>query len=297
MQLVIRNLSKTYANGVQALKDVNLTIYEGMFGLLGPNGAGKSTLMRIIATLQDADSGSIMLGDMDVTQQRHDVRKILGYLPQEFGLYPRVSVVRLLDYLASIKGMNNRKKRKEHVEEILHRTNLWSFRNESLGNFSGGMKQRFGIAQALLGNPKLIIVDEPTSGLDPVERNRFLNFLAEMGEKAIVILSTHIVDDVRELCTNLAIINEGEVLYRGRTSDAMEKFEGKIWTKQVSKGELNEYKQRYNIIHERLRGGYPVIHVFSETQPDASFDKVTVELDDVYFAHIRLATKTNEITF
>lgn len=296
MQLVIRNLSKTYANGVQALKDINLTIYQGMFGLLGPNGAGKSTLMRIIATLQDADNGSIMLDEMNVLQQRHEVRKILGYLPQEFGLYPGVTALRLLDYLASIKGMNDRKKRKEHIEEILHRTNLWSFRNERLGNFSGGMKQRFGVAQAMLGNPKLIIVDEPTAGLDPVERNRFLNFLAEMGENAIVILSTHIVEDVRELCSSLAIINEGEVLYKGRTANAIEKLKGKIWMKQVNKEELPDYKQRYEVIHEKLLAGLPVIHVLSEMQPDPSFEKAHVELDDVYFTHIRHASRQAEVT-
>jgi ABC-2 type transport system ATP-binding protein len=286
MQLVIENLNKTYANGVQALKNVSLTIYQGMFGLLGPNGAGKSTLMRTLATLQEADSGSVMLDDIDVLTQKDQVRKILGYLPQEFGVYPKIEAEVLLNHLAVLKGVGNKHERKELVQGLLNKTNLWSARNKNLGGFSGGMKQRFGIAQALLANPKLIIVDEPTAGLDPAERNRFLNLLSEIGEKTIIILSTHIVDDVKELCSRMAIIHNGEMLYKGRTSEALANLEGKIWKKRVGKNELNEYKQNFTVVSERLLEGMPVIHVLSETCPDNSFDKIPVELEDVYFAHI-----------
>ncbi len=286
MQLIIQNLSKTYSNGVQALKDVSLTINQGMFGLLGPNGAGKSSLMRTIATLQEADSGTITLGDIDVLTQKEEVRKILGYLPQEFGVYPKVDAVTLLDHLAVLKGLSNKKERKELVEALLHKTNLWAARTKNLGGFSGGMKQRFGIAQALLANPKLIIVDEPTAGLDPAERNRFLNLLSEIGENTIVILSTHIVDDVKELCTDMAIINKGEVLYNGNPVNAISDVEGKVWKKRIAKSELEEYRKRFNIISERLIAGRPEITVLSETQPDSSFDKTIADLEDVYFTHI-----------
>lgn len=238
MQLQISNLSKTYSNGVQALKDVTLTIPKGMFGLLGPNGAGKSSLMRTIATLQEPDTGSITLGDLDVLTQKHEVRKVLGYLPQEFGVYPKVPAVTLLDHLAVLKGISNKSERKELVEALLVKTNLWNDRKKNLGGYSGGMKQRFGIAQALIANPQLIIVDEPTAGLDPAERNRFLNLLSEIGENTVVILSTHIVEDVKELCTNMAVINKGEVLLTGTPTGALEDIKGKIWRKSIHKGEI-----------------------------------------------------------
>jgi ABC-2 type transport system ATP-binding protein len=291
MKLIIENLSKTYPNGVQALKDINLTIYQGMFGLLGPNGAGKSTLMRTLATLQDGDTGNVTLGDIDVLTQKEEVRKNLGYLPQEFGLYPKVDALTLLNHLAVLKGISNRANRKEVVEALLHKTNLWSARNKNLGTYSGGMKQRFGIAQVLLANPKLIIVDEPTAGLDPAERNRFLNLLAEIGENTIVILSTHIVDDVKELCSSMAIIHKGEVLYKGRPSDALTKLDGKIWKKRIDKNELTAYQRDFHVISERLLGGVPEIRVFGETQPDTTFEHAHTELEDVYFTHITTANK------
>lgn len=292
MQLIIQNLNKTYSNGVQALKDVNLTINQGMFGLLGPNGAGKSSLMRTIATLQEADSGFITLGDINVLTQKEEVRKILGYLPQEFGVYPRVDAVTLLDHLAVLKGISDKKQRKELVDALLHKTNLWSARNKNLGGYSGGMKQRFGIAQALIASPKLIIVDEPTAGLDPAERNRFLNLLSEIGENTIVILSTHIVEDVKELCTDMAIINKGEVLYKGSPADALTAVEGKVWTKTIAKSELEGYRKNHNVISERLIAGRPVITVLSETQPEEGFDRATADLEDVYFTHIFGNTQT-----
>lgn len=292
MQLVIQNLSKTYSNGVQALKDVTLTINQGMFGLLGPNGAGKSSLMRTIATLQEADSGSIQLGDINVLTQKEEVRKILGYLPQEFGVYPKIDAVTLLDHLAVLKGISNKAERKGLVEALLQKTNLWQARNKNLGGYSGGMKQRFGIAQALIANPKLIIVDEPTAGLDPAERNRFLNLLSEIGENTIVILSTHIVEDVKELCTDMAIINKGQVLYKGSPLDAIAEVEGKVWTKTITKPELEKYRNSFSIISERLIGGRPVISVLSDQQPDGGFHRVPADLEDVYFTHIFGSTKT-----
>ena len=295
MELIIQGLNKTYPNGVQALKDIDLTIRQGMFGLLGPNGAGKSSLMRTIATLQEADAGSITLGDLNVLTQKEEVRKILGYLPQEFGVYPKIDAVTLLDHLAVLKGIVNKKERKEVVEALLHKTNLWAARNKNLGGYSGGMKQRFGIAQALLANPKLIIVDEPTAGLDPAERNRFLNLLSELGENTIVILSTHIVDDVKELCTDMAIINLGRVLYKGSPADALAEMQGKIWSKKLKKSELEDHKQRFNVISDRLIAGVPEIHVFSETQPDGSFQSVQADLEDVYFSHIAASAKA-EVT-
>jgi ABC-2 type transport system ATP-binding protein len=291
MQLIIQNLNKTYSNGVQALKGINLIVYQGMFGLLGPNGAGKSTLMRTIATLQEADNGTIMLDDLDVLKQKDEVRKILGYLPQEFGVYPKIEAEVLLNHLAVLKGIVNKKERKELVHALLQKTNLWAARNKKLGGFSGGMKQRFGIAQALLANPKLIIVDEPTAGLDPAERNRFLNLLSEISEKAIIILSTHIVDDVKELCHHMAIINNGEMLYKGRTTEALAKLEGKVWKKRVSKTELAMYKENFKVISERLLEGMPLIHVLSETIPDHTFEKIPVDLEDVYFANILTHSK------
>jgi len=285
MELQINNLSKTYSNGVQALKDVTLTIPVGMFGLLGPNGAGKSTLMRTIATLQEPDTGSITLGDIDVLTQKHEVRKALGYLPQEFGVYPKVPAITLLDHLAVLKGISNKKERKALVEALLVKTNLWEKRKNNLGGYSGGMKQRFGIAQALLANPKLIIVDEPTAGLDPAERNRFLNLLSELGENTVVILSTHIVEDVKELCTNMAVINKGEVLLTGTPSDALADIKGKIWRKGIKKEEITTYKNNFNVISERRSAGKPIIHVFSDVQPEG-FIGVEPDLEDVYFSEI-----------
>ena len=286
MELNISKLSKTYSNGVQALKNVHLNIPFGMFGLLGPNGAGKSTLMRTIATLQEPDEGSIMLGDLNVLTQKEEVRKILGYLPQEFGVYPRVSAESLLDHLAVLKGITHKKERKALVKALLEKTNLYQHRKKNLGGYSGGMKQRFGIAQALLAQPQLIIVDEPTAGLDPAERNRFLNLLSEIGENTIVILSTHIVEDVKELCTNMAVINEGEVLLTGQPTDALNNIQGKIWRKRIQKAEIEDYKKQFNVISEKRTAGKPVIHVLSDQQPEAGFTLVEPDLEDVYFAEI-----------
>lgn len=286
MQLVIKNLSKTYPNGVQALNDVSLTINQGMFGLLGPNGAGKSSLMRTIATLQEPDSGTIHMGDINVLTQKDEVRKTLGYLPQEFGVYPKVDAETLLDHLAVLKGITKRSERNEVVRALLQKTNLYDARKKNLGGYSGGMKQRFGIAQALLANPNLIIVDEPTAGLDPAERNRFLNLLSEIGENTIVILSTHIVEDVKELCSDMAIINKGEVLYQGSPADALKDIEGKIWEKQVPKAELETLRTTHTIISEKLVGGSPVIHVLAGADPGDGFITVEGDLEDVYFSYI-----------
>jgi len=286
MQLSIKNLSKTYANGVQALKNVNLEIGTGMFGLLGPNGAGKSSLMRTIATLQEPDEGTIQFGEINVLTQKNEVRKLLGYLPQEFGVYPKISAEVLLDHLAVLKGVSNRKDRKELVSALLHKTNLYESRKKNLGGFSGGMKQRFGIAQSLLCDPKLIIVDEPTAGLDPAERNRFHNLLSELGENTVVILSTHIVDDVKELCTDMAIINKGEVLLKGNPIEAIETIKGKIWRKIIEKNELEEYKSNFNVVSEKLISGRPIINVFADSSPDSTFESVPSDLEDVYFAQV-----------
>lgn len=286
MQLVIKGLNKTYGDGTQALKNIDLTVYQGMFGLLGPNGAGKSTLMRIIATLQDADSGSVTLGDIDVLEQKEAVRQILGYLPQEFGLYPRVSAEKLLDHLAYLKGITQSSERKYRVEAMLQRTNLWEVRKRNLGAFSGGMKQRFGIAQALIADPTLIIVDEPTAGLDPAERYRILNLLSEIGESTIVVLSTHIVEDVNELCTHVGIISNGRLLFKGRPSEAIQNLQGRVWKKKVSKAELPEVKEHFNVISERLLAGTPEVRVYSESRPDGNFEEVIVGLEEVYFSQI-----------
>lgn len=294
MNLSIQNLSKTYPNGVQALKDVTLEIPVGMFGLLGPNGAGKSSLMRTIATLQEPDAGSITLGELDVLKQKDEVRKILGYLPQEFGVYPKVSAEDLLDHIAVLKGITRSKERKQLVKALLHKTNLWQHRKKSLGGYSGGMKQRFGIAQALISDPKLIIVDEPTAGLDPAERNRFLNLLSEIGENTVVILSTHIVDDVKELCTNMAIINQGEVLLTGNPIESINSIEGKIWSKTIEKEDLDQYKENFTVISERLIAGKPEIHVYSDNRPDQSFAPEPADLEDVYFARINETPKSAE---
>ncbi len=291
--LRIEGLSKTYSNGVRALEDVSLTIPTGMFGLLGPNGAGKSTLMRTIATLQEADSGSITLGEVDVLRQKDAVRRILGYLPQEFGVYPRISAEAMLDHFAVLKGIINAKERKEVVAALLRRTNLYEKRKQNLGTYSGGMRQRFGIAQALLGNPQLIIVDEPTAGLDPSERVRFHNLLAEIGENVVVILSTHIVEDVSDLCSRMAIIAGGRVQMTGDPLKTIEDIEGKIWRRVIDKHELPEYEKQYSVISTRLTSGRTVIHVFHDSQPDPSFDTVKASLEDVYFSTIQ-ATKSEE---
>ncbi|WP_111710272.1 ABC transporter ATP-binding protein [Lutibacter citreus] len=286
MELKIKNLNKTYSNGVQALKDVSLNIPQGMFGLLGPNGAGKSSLMRTLATLQQADSGTAMLGDLDILKDKAEVRKILGYLPQEFGVYPKVSSYNMLNHIASLKGISNKGERKDLVESLLNKTNLWHVRNKSLGTYSGGMKQRFGIAQALIGDPKLIIVDEPTAGLDPAERNRFHNLLCEIGENTIVILSTHIVDDISNLCNNMAIICLGEVVVKGNPNDLTEGIKGRIWTKAIEKDELANYQSDLQVISTHLKAGKTVIHVLSDNQPDASFEAIAADLEDVYFTEI-----------
>ncbi|WP_291725499.1 ABC transporter ATP-binding protein [Bernardetia sp.] len=290
MQLVIENLNKTYANGVQALTNVSLTINKGMFGLLGPNGAGKSSLMRTIATLQEADTGTITFQNgkntINVLEEKDKVRSIVGYLPQEFGVYPKVSAEVLLDHLAVLKGITNRTERKEVVHALLHKTNLYDKRKKNLGGYSGGMKQRFGIAQALLANPELIIVDEPTAGLDPAERNRFHNLLSELGENTIVILSTHIVEDVKELCTDMAIINKGEVLLQIHPLEAIKQLENKVWRKRIERNEVEAYKKRMNVISDRMSAGKPVIHVFSESQPEEGFETVEADLEDVYFKSV-----------
>ncbi len=291
--LTIKNLSKTYSNGVKALQNISLEIPTGMFGLLGPNGAGKSTLMRTIATLQDADEGSINLNDLDVLKQKNDLRKVLGYLPQQFGLYPKMSAEVLLNQFAILKGITNSKERKNIVEILLHKTNLYDVRKQNLGGFSGGMKQRFGIAQALLINPKLLIVDEPTAGLDPLERNRFYNILSELSENTIVILSTHIVEDVKELCTNMAIINRGEVLLNGKPLELIKQIENKVYQKTIHKNELNKHKQDYMVIGEKLFLGKPIIHILSDTDPKNDFKLVEASLEDVYFSQIFNSNKNN----
>jgi ABC-type multidrug transport system ATPase subunit len=286
MELQIKNLSKTYSNGVQALKDITLTIPQGMFGLLGPNGAGKSSLMRTLATLQQADTGTATLGDIDILNDKSKVREILGYLPQEFGVYPKISSYNMLDHIASLKGVSNKSERKDLVESLLTKTNLWHVRNKSLGTYSGGMKQRFGIAQALIGDPRLIIVDEPTAGLDPAERVRFHNLLSEIGEQTIVILSTHIVDDISNLCNNMAIICLGEVVAKGNPNDLTEAVKGRVWKKTIEKGELESYQSEMQVISTHLKAGQTIIHVLNDQQPDSSFEASTADLEDVYFAEI-----------
>jgi len=282
MELIIKNLNKKYRNGVHALNDVSLTIPTGMFGLLGPNGAGKSSLMRTIATLQDADSGSITLGDIDVLNDKDAVRKVLGYLPQEFGVYPGTSAIDLLNHLALLKGFENKSDRKQMIEQLLIKVNLWEYRKNAVSSYSGGMRQRFGIAQCLIGTPKLVIVDEPTAGLDPAERNRFYNILSEIGENTIVILSTHIVQDVRELCTHMAVVDKGKVLFAGTPDNALLQVQGKVWEKKIDKQELPKYQQDFKVISNKLVGGNPLIHVFSE-KPIDGFSKAEENLDDVFF--------------
>ena len=285
--LSIKNLNKTYANGVKAINNVSLEIPNGMFGLLGPNGAGKSSLMRTIATLQDPDSGSLHFNGLDVLADKEGLRRQLGYLPQDFGVYPKVTAEKLLNHFAVLKGLTNKGERKEAVEALLHQTNLWDSRKRALGGFSGGMRQRFGIAQALLGAPKLVIVDEPTAGLDPDERNRFLNLLAKIGEQVVVILSTHIVEDVTDLCPRMAMIVKGQVLIQGDPQAAIDTLKNRVWRRSVTPEALADYQSRFTVLATRLVAGKPQINVYSEFQPDDGFVQVEPDLEDVYFLHLR----------
>jgi ABC-type multidrug transport system ATPase subunit len=283
-ELQIRGVSKTYANGVNALRDVTLTIPAGMYGLLGPNGAGKSTLMRILATLQEPDEGAITLGDIDVLRQHDEVRKTLGYLPQEFGVYPKVTAEELLDHFALLKGIPQRNTRKAVVEALLRQVNLWDVRKQKLGGYSGGMRQRFGVAAALLGNPKLMIVDEPTAGLDPAERVRFLNLLSELGENSVVLLSTHIVDDVSELCTRMAIIDRGQILLEAEPLRAVDDLRGKIWRRVIAKVQLAEVEREHRVISTKLLAGRTLVRVYSDVAPGLGFEPAEPDLEDVYFS-------------
>ena len=286
MQLSIKNVSKTYSNNVEALKDVTLEVGNGMFGLLGPNGAGKSTLMRTIAGLQELDSGSITVGDIDVSKHKHELRKVLGYLPQEFGLYPKVNALELFDHLATMKGITDSKERDELTKSLLSQTNLWKYRNRKLGTFSGGMKQRFGIAQALIGEPKLIIVDEPTAGLDPTERNRFHNLLSAIGENVIVILSTHIVEDVSDLCSKMAIIKDGKVKLVGEPLTLVKDLKAQVWTGLVMKKDFKNVKNDHQVISSKLSMGKVQIRVLNDQEPIDGFKQVDPEIEDLYFATI-----------
>lgn len=290
--LEIRNLSKTYPNGVQALIDVSLTIPAGMYGLLGPNGAGKSTLMRTVATLQQPDAGTIRLDGLDVLNQPAELRKKLGYLPQDFGVYPRISALSMLDHMAVLKGFTDKKQRRELVEDLLRQTNLHHVRKKALAGFSGGMRQRFGIAQALIGDPQVIIVDEPTAGLDPEERNRFLNLLSDIGQNKVVILSTHIVDDVTDLCPRMAIIADGRIVREGRPSDLINDLRGSVWAKTVDRQEVEEYRKRHTVMATKLYAGRSILHVLSDTDPGDGFEPHEPDLEDVYFSTL-LSVKGN----
>jgi len=289
--LIVESLTHVYDNGVRALDDVDLVIPQGMFGLLGPNGAGKSTLMRIVATLQTPTSGHVRFGDIDVLTDPEALRRVLGYLPQDFGVYPRVSAFDMLDHLAVLKGIGPAAVRRPMVEDLLAQVNLWEFRFKSLSSYSGGMLQRFGIAQALIGDPKLIIVDEPTAGLDPEERNRFLNLLAEIGENIVVILSTHIVEDVSDLCPAMAIISEGRIIRQGAPAELVQSLAGRIWRKAVAKAELEDYRARFDVISNRLYAGRTVIHVLAETDPGDGFEAVAGGLEDLYFSTLAAARR------
>lgn len=282
--LTVTDLVHVYGNGTRALDGVSLEVPKGMFGLLGPNGAGKSTLMRSIATLQTPTSGSIRFGDIDVIAQPDQLRRTLGYLPQDFGVYPRVSAWELLDHMAILKGVANGKARKETVESLLNQVNLWAVRNKAVAGFSGGMRQRFGIAQALIGQPQLIIVDEPTAGLDPEERNRFLNLLAEIGENVVVILSTHIVEDVADLCPKMAVLAGGRIQLEGAPAELMQALQGRVWKKTIDKAALEDHRARYQVISTRLFAGRTVIHVLADADPGEGFELVDGGLEDVYFS-------------
>jgi len=286
MILKISNLSKLYADGTKALTDVNLEIANGMFGLLGPNGAGKSSLMRTIATLQEPSSGSIFLDELDVVNNKEEMRKVLGYLPQDFGFYPKVSAEDMLHHFAILKGISNKAERKEVCDALLNQTNLYEVKHRYIGDYSGGMRQRFGIAQALLGNPKVVIVDEPTAGLDPQERNRFHNLLSEVGENIVVILSTHIVEDVRNLCHNMAVMNLGQVMFKGKTTEALDMLKGKIYSATIAKEELSDYRAKHKVISTKVSEGKIIVHVLNESTPDSGFNMVDADLEDVYFSYI-----------
>jgi len=286
MHLEIQNLIKTYANGVMALKNISLDIPTGMFGLLGPNGAGKTTLMRICATLLEADKGHIHLGNINIRKEKNSLKKVLSYLPQEFGFYPKARAYDLIDHFAMLKGIKDKKNRKQVVEHLMKKVNLWDVRKQKLGTYSGGMKQRFGIAQALLGNPKLIIVDEPTAGLDPGERNRFHNLLSGIGEDIVVILSTHIVEDVSVLCTDMAIINKGEILLTEKPFNIISALKGKLWEKEIEKVELSKYEEKYNVISTRLFSGKTIVHIHSKENPTNGFSPCSPTLEDGYFYHL-----------
>lgn len=290
--LTINQLTKTYSNGVRALDGINLTIPKGMFGLLGPNGAGKSSLMRTISTLQTPDSGSIVFDGVDVLTNPNELRQRLGYLPQDFGVYPRISAERLLDHLAVLKGLNNKAERKEAVEGLLAHTNLWQHRDKAVSGYSGGMRQRFGIAQALLGDPDLIIVDEPTAGLDPEERNRFHNLLVSLGEEKVIILSTHIVDDVSELCPNMAVLGQGKILLEGNPIELTHQLDSRIWSKQVSQEELKEIELNYALISSRLIAGKHVVHIMADDAP-SGFAPAAANLEDVYFSTLYQSRKSS----
>ena len=282
--LRIEQLSKTYPNGIKALNDISLTISNGMFGLLGPNGAGKSSLMRTLSTLQEPTSGTVLFNGIDSIENPQDIRNCLGYLPQEFGVYPKISAYELLDHIAILKGIKNKNDRKSQINALLQQTNLYQHRKKSVNTFSGGMRQRFGIAQALLGDPQLIIVDEPTAGLDPEERNRFHNLLSEIGENVIVLLSTHIVEDVRNLCSNMAIMGEGQILSQGIPSELIKELEGKIWQQTIKKEDLEAFKTAFNVLSTHLHSGQIRLRVLSETQPGTGFELVNPDLEDVYFS-------------
>ena len=289
--LKINNLSKTYANGVKALDNISIELTNGMFGLLGPNGAGKSSLMRTLATLQEADSGAAFLDDIDIFKNPTELRKVLGYLPQEFGVYPQITAYQLLDHMAILKGISNGKERKNLVEYLLQKVNLFDKKNQNVKGFSGGMKQRVGIAQALIGSPKLIIVDEPTAGLDPGERNRFHNLLADVAEDVIIILSTHIVDDVTELCSNMAIMNTGKMVYQGTPQNVINELNGKVWQKIIERNEVDTYKTNYTVISDKMVAGKPLIHVLNDNNPGNGFESVTPNLEDVFFSKINVSSE------
>ncbi|SEK85367.1 ABC-type multidrug transport system, ATPase component [Aquimarina amphilecti] len=289
MNLILTNLNKTYANGVKALDNLSLEISSGMFGLLGPNGAGKSSLMRTLSTLQEIDSGTAFLGEIDIIKNPVALRKVLGYLPQEFGVYPKITAKQLLDHMAILKGVSVKKERKDLVNYLLQKVNLYDKRNKEVKGFSGGMKQRIGIAQALIGNPKLIIVDEPTAGLDPGERNRFHNLLADVANDVIVILSTHIVEDVRELCQNMAIMNYGKIICKGKPQEVINELNNKVWQKLIHRNELESYNNTYSVISNKMVGGSPLIHILSEEKPSEGFQQVNPTLEDVFFAKINSA--------
>lgn len=284
--LKIENLTKVYPNGVKALDNVSIEISNGMFGLLGPNGAGKSSLMRTLATLQEADSGTAFLNDIDILNNPLELRKVLGYLPQEFGVYPKITAEQLLDHIAILKGITNNKERKELINYLLQKVNLYEQRAKSVKGFSGGMKQRVGIAQALIGNPQLIIVDEPTAGLDPGERNRFHNLLADVGQDVVIILSTHIVDDVRELCSNMAIMNLGQLVYQGTPNNVLQELKGKVWQKSIARNQVEEYQKNFKVISDKMVAGNPLIHVLAESNPGDGFEQVEPNLEDVFFTKI-----------